>query len=406
MDSKTILILRHEFLQTVRRKSFIIMTLAFPLLALLGLGIYQIVSGLTAPAPVSKTVSVGYVDGVGRFEQYTEQPGVKLVAYPSEEQAKAAMLAGSVDEYLVIPPDYVATGKVVRYTQEQELEAPGEVVAALHSFLLDNLLEEQNPEIKARAKAPLSLEAIRLDQTGNVATNQGGFGAFILPYLFSILLIMAIFSSSGFLLQGLGEEKQNRVMEILLSSVSARQLLTGKVLGLGAAGMVQMAVWIATIGVVAPMASAMIGDLLGTLKVPPSMLVLGIVYFILGYLLYAILMAGVGAISTTPQEGQQLSTLFTMFAVIPLWASALLIENPGHAVAVVLSLFPLTAPITVMVRLGLAEIPAWQLAASIALLVAFIIALLLVAAKVFRAFLLMYGKRPGLKQILKAMREA
>jgi ABC-2 type transport system permease protein len=89
-----------------------------------------------------------------------------------------------------------------------------------------------------------------------------------------------------------------------------------------------------------------------------------------------------------------------------MWASAFIIENPDHVIGVVLTLFPVTAPITVMMRLGLAEIPPWQLVASIAVLLASSVALLLVAAKVFRAFLLMYGKRPGLREIIKAMKEA
>jgi ABC-2 type transport system permease protein len=406
MDSKTFLILRHEFAQTIRRKSFIIMTLAFPLLAVLALVVYRIVSGAAAPVPASETTSVGYVDGVGTFGRHTEQAAVKLIKYENEDLARAAMLDGTVDEYIVIAPNYLDTGAVTRYTREQELEAPEKTVSALYNFLLDNLLEGQNEAIKARAKAPLSLVAIRLDEQGNVASNQGGFGSFIVPYLFSILLVMSIFSSSGFLLQGLGDEKQNRVMEILLSSVSARQLLTGKVLALGAAGLAQMVLWVATIAVVAPMASAMVGGLLSTLHVPSSTLVLGVVYFILGYFLFAVLMAGVGSISTTPQEGQQLATIFTLSGVAPMWASAFIIENPDHVIGVVLTLFPVTAPITVMMRLGLAEIPPWQLVASIAVLLASSVALLLVAAKVFRAFLLMYGKRPGLREIIKAMKEA
>lgn len=406
MKSKTFLIFKREFLQTVRRISFIIMTLAFPLLALLGIGVYQIVSNISAPAPEPETVVVGYIDAVGQFDSYTEQAGVDLVSYLTEEAAKAALLDKTIKEYFIIPPDYLATGVIARYTLEREMEAPEKVWTAVRDFLLDNLLEGQNPEIRQRAEAPLALASIRLDQEGNIAVDQGGFSAFVIPYLFSILLLMSIFTSSGFLLQGLGEEKQNRIMEILLSSISARQLLTGKVLGLGAAGLLQMVIWMATIGLMLPMASNIIGGFFSTLQVPSSLLVLGIIYFILGYLLFATIMAGVGSISTTPQEGQQLSTIFTMLGTVPFWFMWFIIENPNHILSQVFTLIPVTAPITVIVRLGLAEVPIWELIVSIVLLVVSIIGLLYIAAKVFRAFLLMYGKRPDVRQIFKVIKEA
>jgi ABC-2 type transport system permease protein len=408
--NKTILILKHEFGQTIKRKSFIIMTLAFPLLALIAIGISGFVQGMEKPSPPGEVVTIGYVDEVGNFSGYTEQPGeptVTLIGYDTPEEATSTLLAGEISEYFIIPSDYVATGAITRYTLEQELEPPGEIQWAIKSFLLSNLLEGQtSPEVMERVKAPVGLATIRLDETGQVATDQGGFGAFIVPYLFSILLLMAIFTSSGFLLQGLGEEKENRVIEVLLSSVSARQLLTGKVLGLGAAGLLQMLIWLLSAGVLARMASTTIGGFLSTLQIPGNFLVLGTVYFILGYLLFAILMAGVGSISPTAREGQQLSMIFTMSAVIPFIIAPFIMENPSHIVTQILTLFPITAPITVMIRLGLTDIPTWELIASVVLLVVSIIGVLLLAAKVFRTFLLMYGKRPRLGEIIKSLREA
>ena len=408
--NKTILILKHEFSQVIKTKTFIIMTLAFPLLALIAIGIFSFIQGMEKPPAPGEVVTIGYVDEVGSFSGYTEQPGeptVTLIGYGTPEEATTALLAEDISQYFIIPSDYVDTGVITRYTLERELEPPGEIQWAIKSFLLSNLLRGQtSPEVTERAKTPMMLSSIRLDETGQVATDQGGFGAFVVPYLFSILLIMAIFTSSGFLLQGLGEEKENRVMEILLSSVSARQLLTGKVLGLGAAGLLQMLIWLLSAGVLVTMASTTIGGLLSTLQIPGNFMVLGIVYFILGYLLFAILMAGVGSICPTAREGQQLSVIFTMVGILPLMLAYFIIENPSHVVTQILTLFPFTAPITVMLRLGLADIPTWELIASIALLVIFIIGSLVLAAKVFRTFLLMYGKRPRVGEIIKSLREA
>jgi ABC-2 type transport system permease protein len=245
-----------------------------------------------------------------------------------------------------------------------------------------------------------------LTTAGIPATRQGGFAALILPYIFGILLMMAIFTSSGYLLQGLGEEKENRVMEILLSSISPKQLLAGKVLGLGAAGLVQIIVWLISTNFLMKMASATWGNVLGSLQVPPEFLILGIIYFILGYLLVAVLMAGLGSISPTAREGQQMSAFFIIPVLIPIYFMALIMEHPENIVVKILTFIPITAPVTVMVRLGLSEIPLWELLLSIGILILSIWGCFVLCTKLFRTYLLMYGKRPDLREIVRSFREA
>ena len=406
--NKTVLILKHEFWQTIKRKGFIIMTLAFPLIVLLVIGIYQIVQSIDTPPALEEEVTIGYVDEVGGFDDYTSQPGgITFVAYQTEEKATSALLAKDIGEYFVIPLDYVSRGVATRYTLEKEVEPPDEIRWAMKSFLLSNLLEGQTSfEITERVKAPLGLYSIRLDETGDVATEQGGFGALIVPVLFGFLLILAIFSSSGYLLQGLGEEKENRIMEILLSSVSARQLLTGKVLGLGAAALVQMIIWLLSAVFLMRLASTTIGGVLSTLQISGNLLFLGIVYFFLGYLLFAVLMAGIGAIGATARESQQMSMLIIMPVWIPAWVSFLFIEYPDNVVNTILTMIPITAPMAVFMRLGTSGIPIWELVMSISFLLAAIIGALVLASKAFRTFLLMYGKTPKLKEIIRILRRA
>jgi len=406
--NKTVLILKHEFRQMTKRKGFVIMTLAFPLIVLLIIGIYQIVQGIDTPPALDEEITIGYMDEVGGFDDYINQSGgITFVAYQTEEKATGALLAEDISEYFIIPLDYVSEGVITRYTLEKEVEPPDEIRWAMKSFLLSNLLEGQTSlEITERVKAPLELYSIRLDETGDVATEQGGFGALIVPFLFGFLLIIAIFSSSGYLLQGLGEEKENRIMEILLSSVSTRQLLTGKVLGLGAAGLVQMVIWLLSAVFLVRLASTTIGGVLSTLQISGNLLFLGIVYFFLGYLLFAVLMAGIGAIGATARESQQMSMLIIMPVWIPAWVSFLFIENPDHIVNKILTIIPITAPMAVFMRLGTSGIPTWELVLSISLLLAAIIGALVLASKAFRTFLLMYGKTPRLGEIIRSLRRA
>lgn len=404
--NKTLLIIRHEFKRMITRKLFIILTLAFPLLGLLAIGISQVVSNISRPTPAEE-MAFGYIDGVGGFSSFTEQEGISLTPFDTQDLATQALIKGEITEYFVIPADYITTGVIFRYTLSRELEIPGKTQRVMNDFLVSNLLHEKiTPQIINRVKTPMQLLTTRLTTTGEVATEQGGPEAFIVPYFFSLLLMMSIFFSAGYLLEGLGEEKENRIMEILLSSVSSTQLLAGKVLGLGAGGLIQILVWLISAPLLINIASATIGGFVASLQIPADFIVLGIVYFVLGYLLFAVLMAGAGAISPTVREGQQLSTIASLTAAAPLWFLPFIIENPDHTIARVLTIFPLTAPVTVMSRLGLADIAVWELSLSIALLAVSVVGGLLLVAKVFRIYLLMYGKRPSLGEVIRSLRNA
>ena len=402
--NKTILLIKHEFLSTIRRKAFIILTIAFPLIALLGILAGQVIPGMITPTTTVE--KVGYVDQVGIFNQSLTENKIELVPYATADAAKTDLTKKNIKEYFVIGSDYLTTGIIQRYTLTSEIAPSSTVQTVIRDFMLNNLLKGNSEEIIARAKSPLNIASTTLTSTGTVATRQGGFSALILPYIFGILLMMAIFTSSGYLLQGLGEEKENRVMEILLSSITPKQLLAGKVLGLGAAGLVQIIVWLVSANFLMKMASTTWGNVIGSLQPPPEFLILGIIYFILGYLLVAVLMAGVGSISATAREGQQMSAFFIIPVLIPIYFMALIMEHPENIVVKILTFIPITAPITVIVRLGLSEIPLWELLLSIGILILSIWGCFVLCTKLFRTYLLMYGKRPDLKEIIRSFKEA
>jgi ABC-2 type transport system permease protein len=401
--NKTLLVLRHEFRQTARRRGFIVMTLIVPLIALLLIGVFQLISGIAKPT--MEVATIGYVDGLGGFQQYTSQGNITLVRFDTSDEATDALVKGDVEEYFVIPPDYIATGVINRYTLEKQLAASPAITAAINHFLLSNLLAGKVPAATiARIEAPLNLVTTRLTETGAVAPEQGGYGNFIIPFVFGILLALSIIFSSTYLLQGLGEEKENRLIEILLSSVSARQLLTGKVLGIGAAGLVQVAIWVISAPLLLNLASSSIGGFISTIQLPANFIVLAVVYFILGYLLFAVLSAAIGAISSGSREGQQLIGVFTLPLLIPLWFTSLSMLFPDNPIWVFFTIFPLSAPVEVIMRLGVSVIPAWQLVASIAVLVLSIIGILFLTIRIFRIYLLMYGKRPGIGEVMRSLR--
>ncbi len=401
--NKTRLIFRHEFLHAIKRKGFIILTLIVPVLALIGIGVFQLVS--TDEPPLVETVTIGYVDEAGGFDQYTTQGYVELIRFDAPGDATAVLINGDVAEYFVIPSDYLSTGVINRYTLERQLETPPVISTAIKNFLTSNMLADKvPPETVYRIEAPLNLVTTRLTETGEVATEQGGYGNVMIPFIFGLLLALSLQASTVYLVQGLGDEKENRLIEVLLSSVSARQLLTGKVLGLGAAGLVQVVVWLASLPLLLNLASSTVGGFFVTIQLPANFLVLGIVYFLLGYSLFAALSAGVGAISPSAREGQQMSMIYAMLVYVPLWFASFLFIFPDSRIWTVLTIFPVTAPIEVMLRLGVAGIATWELVTSLAVMVLSIILVMFLAVKAFRVYLLMYGKRPAWGEIIRNLR--
>ena len=403
--NKTWLIMKHEFLTTIRRLSYILLTLSFPVLALLGILIYQAVADGGAGVPEEQVI--GYVDGTGMFNDYTtSQEGVTFVLYDTNDEARGALLRGDVINYFIIPEDYLESGVIYRFTMQRELEPPEGIIASIEDFLVSNLLSgEVSEEVLERAQTPISplaVWAIVLDEQGEIVPPQSMAAAVALPLIFAVLFIMSVFFTAGYMAGGVREEKDNRLVEILLSSVSAGQLLSGKIIGLGAAGLLQIVIWllaaVAILGIFSDI------PFLAAITISPELIAFAIIYFILGYLLFAALQAGIGSITRTAGEAGQWSTLITIPAVIPLWISGLFFMDPNHVVFTVLSIFPITAPVTAIMKLAAGEMPTWLLVVSIAVLFASTLAAVWLSARVFRTFVLMYGKRPGLREIWRNVR--
>jgi ABC-2 type transport system permease protein len=278
----------------------------------------------------------------------------------------------------------------------------------IENYLIAHLLAGKvDATIEQRVLNPMNVQAVTLNESGQVDTESpfSWVGDFVVPYVFAILFVITLFTTSGFLLQGVSEEKEGRVIEILLSSINSTQLLAGKILGLGAVGLIQVIVWFGAGAALLTTAVALF-SLTDIINFSPSTVILGLIYYLLGYLLFATLMAVAGSMGTTQRESQQIAGIFSFAAAIPWMAIGVIFSNPNAPLAVLLSYIPLTAPVMMLIRLGFGQVPVGQIAISVALLVAGIALSLWAGAKVFRVGLLMYGKRPGLKDLARAFRQA
>ena len=273
----------------------------------------------------------------------------------------------------------------------------------LYTLIRASLIKNQmDPQIAKRVLAPGMIRQVKVSKKGLEKPSSESFkemAEFFGPFSMFLLLTMSIFFSSGYLLQGIAEEKQNRVIEVILSSVRPTQLLVGKIIGLGAAGLLQVAFYVGLLFYPAITVFALF-------HVSMTNLLLSVVYFLLGYLLFAGLMAGTGVLGNSPQESGQLSAFWTLASVIPMFLLAPISESPNSWLARGLSFFPLTAPVTMLLRVSAAEVPMLDVVISIVVLILGIVAAIMGAAKIFRAAALMYGKRPSLREIMRWLREA
>jgi len=412
--NKVWVVARHEYLTNVRKAGFIIMTAIVPLLGIVVLLIGTFFAGqarqfgefFERQFEVGDT-AIGVVDGSGYFSPILDDYKSDFILYGSEDEAETALKAEEISKVLLIGADYLETGRVVVMSVGSGFSAAAvSDSGTVRAFFVDHLLEDRvEPALRTRAADPMDVEPRVISSAGETQ-GEGAWGfvfTFIIPYVLAIFLVTTIFVSSGYLLQSVAEEKESRVIEIVVSSVRPAELMAGKVTGLGALGLTQVLVWVASVagfsgGAVALLAAA------GAVAIPMRVLVLGVVYYMLGYTLYAILMAGVGALGTTMRESQQLAGIFSFFAAIPYMISGLLFANANVAVARVLSYFPLTAPTMMMMRLPLAEVPSIDIAGSIIILLLSIPAALWVGTKLFQVGLLVYGKRPTMKEIWRILR--
>lgn len=404
--NKFYLIFKHEFLRKIRSTGFIILTISVPVLALLGIGVFRLAKTIFEDTGEVAS-AIGYVDEVGIFDNHTNMGITQFIPFSSRDAAKQALAREEIAEYLVIPEDYLSFGTIQRYTLEKEANTPSYTADLIWGFLTANMLDEKvPPETIALILSPMNLEVTWVTEEGDIALEESNPANVIIPGIFALLLALGLMLGTTSLISGLGEEKESRLIEVLFSSVSVQQLLVSKVLALGLAGLIQVLVWLISAPLLLDLASTSLSDLIRGIEIPANFIVLGVVYFILGYMLFAVLSIGVGAISSNATEGNSLAMFYTMVTYVPLWFLGLEMAFPNHPIWVVLTLFPITAPIQTMVRLGISEIPLWQIITSISVLVISIVGGLYIAIKVFRAYMLMYGQRPKLGEIFRNLKSA
>ncbi len=404
----------YELQRNLRRKGFLFTTFGIPILAYILFFGYQFISSRSAGGEdIATTITeseqfqgiekAGYVDHSGLFTDPGDLRSV-LSPYANEESAQQAMDAGEIDIYYVFPENYLDTGDIVAYMPRFSIAQATE--SLVQQLVYAHFAQNVDPILMSRLISPAAINEVNLqrDATGETTTN---FDVdFPVIYLFVMIMMISQFTTNGYLMQTIIEEKETKLIEILISALRPTQLLIGKILALGVLGLVQIAVWLGAVLLLAQIAGDVGTTLLFLLNIsiPTGTVILFLVYFVLGYLFFAAVYGMVGAISNSMQEGPQFAVIFVLPAVIPLYFMTIFITQPDGALATALSLFPITAPLSMVMRLTISTVPAWQVILSIVVLILTNVGMMWLAGRLFRVNTLLSGQTPKLRDIPKLLR--
>ncbi|MBN1875979.1 MAG: ABC transporter permease [Anaerolineae bacterium] len=390
------LIAKQEYLKIVRKRSFLIGTLGMPLL----IGVIMLIS-IVLSLGGRGDIPVGYVDYAGVLQSAVLpvlEQGERMVAlqgFTDESVARAALEAGEIQALYIVPVDYLDTGQITLYFLS---ERPGERVREdFRDFLQANLLAGQPEAIRYRVQQGANLVLRSID--GNRELDMQNPVSFFLPFVAAFFFIFAVMNAGGYMLEAVTDERENRTIEVLATSVRPLQLMGGKAVGLMAVGLTQLLLWSGT-GLAGLLVIAAVSPVLQGARMPWSLLVVITLFFIPAYALIAGLMTAIGSIFTDTRQAQQITGIINMFFTAPFFFITIIFTRPSSPLITALTLFPTTSFITIALRWAVVPVPLWQLVISWVLLTASALTSVWFAARVFRLGMLLYGQRLRLPHIV------
>lgn len=434
--SKIAVVMKREFLEFVQTKTFLIATLLGPLLMAGFIALEVFI--LTRTGGGDYTLTVVDQSGAKIGEKFVATlPGIassipvgkpttykaQLMADPANMQQVTDSLeqriqADSLDGYLIIPSGILGGEKASYHGRNATSQTvTGTIRAALQNSVQSTRLTSQgiDPSQVAGALKPVQLEAEKTGGKGVTGSAEGGqmIGFFM---AFAIYLVVLLYGAA--IMNGVLEEKRDKIVEVIVSSLRARDLMIGKVLGIAGAGLLQMGVWVVTVGLVlayagsiatilnmSPEKAKALNDVAQMLPdVPLSIGIIFLLFFAGGFFIYSTLYATIGSIATTNQEAQQLVFPAMMPLIIGFFMSMVAVENPDSSMSVIASMIPFTSPLVMPIRAVAGSASALEVAASLALVVVTGLAILWFAAKIYRVGIFATGKRPTMAELGRWMR--
>lgn len=411
---------KREYLERVRKKSFLIGTILGPII----MTVLIVVPGLIFKLTPERQMKIAVIDTANSvYEEFEEALDDTLsnggsvfmlrrvnVADGGLDNAKRGLNreveSDVIDGYIVLPADIVTDSSAVFYGKRVgDIRTLGRIEEALSRVAIGRRLSASGMDydIVSTMLKGVDLETVQIRAGGEKKSEFST--VYLTNFVFVMMLYMTILLWGVAVQRSIIEEKNNRVIEVLLSSLRSFDLLAGKILGVAAVGLTQYAIW-AFFGIAISVYALSSGHFAQFVNFTWISLLFFVVFYLLGFLFYSTLLAGIGSVCNTDQEAQQLQTPVVMCLLFTLIIPIAIVQSPDGLFATIVSMIPFFSPIVMFMRINILTPPTWQIALSIMILLLSIYAAALAAAKIFRVGILMYGKRPGLPEILKWLKRA
>jgi ABC-2 type transport system permease protein len=346
----------------------------------------------------------------GRLAAALEDSNFIFRPVPSESSARSALAARDIKGYFVLPKDYMASGVVDVYSPDTVSLSGSDSRSAFNNLVRERLTAGlPDAALAQRLVSPMKdPQRFSVTRTGEVVDGSRAASAvrIAVPLAFTVLFLMSVLMTSGYLMQGTATEKENKVVEVLLASANPQEILAGKLIGLAGAGLLQISVWLLMalttgIGVVPLLISS-------NVSIPWTSVALAVPLFMIAFLFFGSLIMGTGSLGSNMREAQQLAMVWSLLAALPLIMMGVLIRDPHGTLGRILTWIPFTAAPTIMMRTSMdaSSIAWWEVAGSIVLMVVATWFAIRVGARLFRVGLLSAGARPSLREILRQARLA
>jgi len=412
---KTFAVARWEYIEKVKSKAFLISLLLTPLI-MIAVGI---IPSLLMSRPDTESQSIGILDQSGVLAQPLTKyigekyklpnglPNYAVQSLPattpeefsaSKRLADTLVLSEQLEGYMIIGKSFLADSTIEYHSQNVgNVKVVERFNNAIRDVIIERKLEARgfDRSILNDLTSSVEMKTIKLTKSGNEET-AGIEQVFFTSYGFMMMMFFLIMTSGQILVRSMLEEKSNRVVEVLMSSCSANQLMAGKVIGLSLLGLTQMGLW-AVIGIAISVKFAI------TLISLSSALLL-FLYFIFGYLLFAAVFVAAGAPVSTEQEAQQINSYLVVVLIMPIMFAFTIMQNPNSTLAKVLTFIPFLTPSMMAIRIPIQMPSVFEIVGSLALLIVCSFAAIWFAGKIFRTTILLYGKRPSLKELIAIIR--
>ena len=447
---KFLAVVKREYIQRVRTKFFVVATILGPVI----MASFVVLPMLLASIRTGGPTRLAVVDESGKvYERFRdalnrprgedeEQPAkvspsqavnanqqdrMKQTAQDSEpgftveqfsldgrsiDQARAQLgervRKSELDGYVMIPKNILADGKAEFYARNTgDIFTRETVEDRLSNAVRDERLAEKNIDQKdlREANKRVSLASTKIGEKGEEKIAGSGLVGFLVVFGFGFLIYMTVLLYGQMVLGAVVEEKETRIAEILFSSIRSFPLMMGKLVGVSLVALSQLSIWGLAFAALT-LAAAARGIPMALPHVPAAMFLYLLLYFLMGFFIYATIYAVIGSMVTTTQEGAQLAMPVMAILAISLWSSLAVIRSPNSSLAFWGSMFPFSAPITMLVRIVTETPPLWQILLSLGIGIATIVGLVWLASRIYRIGMLMTGKKATIPEVWRWVRQA